>query len=125
MRDEDKKRIEDMRSIGMSYAKIGDVLGLSINTIKSHCRRHDIYKVLCRNCGKQLEIVPKQKARIFCSDWCRRTWWKTNRDRMRRKAVYHLHCETCGRHFESYGNSKRKYCSHTCYIADRFGEDAL
>lgn len=29
-------------------------------------------------------------------------------------------CAECGKPFTAYGNSKRKYCCHTCYIAARF-----
>ena len=31
------------------------------------------------------------------------------------------HCENCGKEFHLYGDSRRKYCSHECYIKDRFG----
>jgi rRNA maturation endonuclease Nob1 len=104
----------------LSYATIGKRLGLSVNTVKSFCRRRTSDKLLCRNCGKALEQTPKQKAKSFCGDWCRRAWWKTHRDQIRKKALYRLRCLACGRHFESYGNRNRKYCSHDCYIADRF-----
>lgn len=42
------------------------------------------------------------------------------------KANYECICEYCGKTFLSYGNKNRKYCSHSCYINDRFGggEDA-
>ena len=29
--------------------------------------------------------------------------------------------DTVAEQAESYGNKNRKYCSHECYIADRFG----
>jgi endogenous inhibitor of DNA gyrase (YacG/DUF329 family) len=29
-------------------------------------------------------------------------------------------CPQCGKVFTSYGNKKRKYCSHNCYIKSRF-----
>ncbi len=31
-------------------------------------------------------------------------------------------CACCGRYFTAYGNNHRKYCSHGCYIAGRFGK---
>lgn len=37
-----------------------------------------------------------------------------------RKAFYPLICAECGKEFLSYGNRKRKYCSHACYIKARF-----
>ena len=30
-------------------------------------------------------------------------------------------CPICGKTFMSHKNAKRKYCSHECYIKDRFG----
>ncbi len=30
-------------------------------------------------------------------------------------------CPRCGSTFRAYRNRNRKYCSHECYIADRFG----
>lgn len=120
MTDEQKRTVEELRANGVSYTKIGALLGLSANTIKSFCRRRDTDKLFCRNCGKALEQIPKQKAKSFCSDWCRRNWWHSHRDRIRKRALYCIRCANCGRHFESYGNKTRKYCSHACYIADRF-----
>ena len=29
-------------------------------------------------------------------------------------------CPHCGKEFHIYGDRRRKYCSHECYIADRF-----
>jgi hypothetical protein len=49
-------------------------------------------------------------------------WWKEHPERLNRKAVYGLVCAGCGKPFESYGNRYRKYCSHDCYIKDRFGD---
>ena len=35
-------------------------------------------------------------------------------------AIYTYVCAACGKQFEAYGNNHRKYCSHKCYINDRF-----
>lgn len=44
---------------------------------------------------------------------------------VKQKAVYTFTCPECGKEFTAYGNAKRKYCSHDCYIAARFkGGDA-
>jgi uncharacterized protein YjcR len=37
-----KEQIHRMRSAGMGYAKIAASLGISENTIKSYCRRHNL-----------------------------------------------------------------------------------
>lgn len=75
----------------------------------------------CRECGKPIEQQEKKKRRIFCSKACREKWWRENADKIDRKAVYTFTCAGCGRTFTAYGNRNRKYCSHGCYISDRFG----
>jgi uncharacterized protein YjcR len=122
MTDEQKNSVKALRETGISYTQIAEQLGLSANTVKSFCRRSEAAKMLCKNCGKPLEQARKRKPKTFCGDWCRREWWRRNRDKIRRNAIYHLSCAHCGRHFESYGNRGRKYCSHDCYIRDRFGD---
>ncbi len=137
MTGEQKRNIQDMRRQGMSYARIAGVLGLSVNTVKSFCRRNKLSvcnaskdaenkedKAICKQCGKLLEQTLKKKPKTFCSDRCRYAWWSKHRDRMNRKAIYRLTCAHCGRAFDSYGNKNRKYCCHTCYIKVRFGEEA-
>ena len=42
MNDTQRQQIERLRAGGLSYGKISDALGLSINTIKTHCRRHGL-----------------------------------------------------------------------------------
>lgn len=106
--------------------KIGEQLGISDNTVRSFCRRSGLgdsakNTVACKQCGKLIKIMPKQKPKKFCSEVCRTAWWKSHPECVNRKAVYEYTCECCGRHFTAYGNNHRKYCSHACYIADRFG----
>lgn len=135
MTDDEKRMIYRLRNEGMSYAKISVQLGISENTVKSYCRRNDlgnagqdgsdsampVEETVCMQCGKKLCRIPKQKPRKFCSEDCRRAWWKANNiDTPNRRAYYRLTCVCCGREFESYGNKDRKYCSHACYIKDRF-----
>lgn len=137
MTNDEKKIINRLRNDGMSYARISLRLGMSENTVKSYCRRNDLGGVgqadpdnmetaeesytVCQQCGKKINRIPKQKPRKFCSDNCRRDWWKANNsDTPNRKAYYFLTCACCGKKFESYGNKDRKYCSHACYIKDRF-----
>jgi transposase len=134
---EQKRNIQDMRRQGLSYSQIADSLSLSVNTVKSFCRRNNLSvhnasndtenkadKEHCKQCDRRLEQTPNSKPKVFCSDQCRHAWWSAHRDRLNRKAVYHLTCAYCGRVFDSYGNKTRKYCCHACYIKDRFGEEA-
>ncbi|WP_231465828.1 hypothetical protein [Selenomonas sp. FC4001] len=66
-------------------------------------------------CGNHLEQVLRRKKKKFCSDGCRIRWWNHHMHLMKANAV----CVHCGKEF--HGRSGRKYCSHRCYIAERFG----
>ncbi len=71
------------------------------------------------------QIAGRKKKR-FCSVSCCQLWWNAHPDAVRQKALYHYTCAGCGKAFTAYGNSHRKYCSHECYIKDRYKEnDAL
>ncbi len=120
--------IAELRKKGYSYKKIADKLHISINTVKSYCRRNNLGGVrkkkiedgVCPYCNKVLSHNIKYKKKRFCSDTCRQKWWNENLDRVNRKANYKFICKHCNKEFVSYGNKNRKYCSHECYIEDRF-----
>lgn len=129
MTDAEKEKIRFWRLEGLGYGTIAARLGLSENTVKSFCRRNHLTGVaskepvcVCRHCGQPLALLPKRKERKFCSETCRRAWWKAHQELVNRKAFYLITCAHCGKEFKSYGNRTRKYCSHACYIAQRFGE---
>jgi hypothetical protein len=126
-----KQQIQRMRGEGISYSKIAESMSISENTIKSYCKRKNLAALtikasdfnanaFCKNCGKNLEIMPGRKPRKFCSDSCRLKWWNHHTDLVANRTVNHMVCPCCGKDFNSYGTSKRKYCSHGCYIQDRF-----
>ena len=123
------EQIKTMRLQGLGYMKIGQTLGISHNTVRSFCRRNGLSGdapknvTLCQHCGKPIKVIPKRKPRKFCSDACRTAWWNSHLDSVNRKAVYHFICACCGEPFTAYGNQNRKYCSHRCYIAGRFGKE--
>jgi endogenous inhibitor of DNA gyrase (YacG/DUF329 family) len=121
MTNKDKSAIISMRDKWYSYGKIADKLGLPQNTVKSVCHREAEKKKRCRNCRAPLSQKHGGKPRAFCSDECRIAWWKKHPEEINRKAYYSLTCAYCGKSFESYGHKERKYCSHACYIAERFG----
>jgi endogenous inhibitor of DNA gyrase (YacG/DUF329 family) len=118
---QEKNNILTLRGQGLTYWQIGDRLGLSPNTVKSFCRRAEAQKAACRNCGRPLIQVRRQKPKTFCCAYCREDWWKRHRGQMKRKAFYRIQCAHCGKRFDSYGNRHRKYCCHRCYIQARFG----
>lgn len=141
MTNEQKTVVESLRSQGLGYKRIAAQTGISANTVKSYLRKNapvaveqeapvispesavissDIQPV-CQQCGKPVAQNPGRKEKKFCSDTCRTRWWNNHLDLVKRKAIYHFTCPTCGRDFSAYGNAHRKYCSHSCYIEDRFG----
>lgn len=123
MTKEEKARIIAMRGGGHTYAEIAAALSLSINTVKSFCRRQNApvgSGAVCKHCGKPIVVRDKCKPRQFCSDACRAVWWKERAKPQ--KKVYRLTCVACGAEFECSGNRQQKYCSHGCYIAARFGK---
>jgi len=132
MTDIRKDKIRRMRADGTSYSMIAAFLGISENTVKSFCRRNGLGSTVakpmemseddnhCKNCGKHVVQVPKQKPKKFCSQKCRLTWWNANREKISKKALYEFKCKYCSVPFKSYGNKHRLYCSHRCYISDRF-----
>lgn len=132
-----KEQIKNLRGEGLSYAEIARQVNVSRDAVISFCRRNGLQEIkkpisvvendtadVCRECRKPLVQVDGMKRRVFCSKECRTKWWKEHPDRLNRKAVYQFICPHCGKPFSAYGNSKRKYCSHVCYISDRFGGDA-
>ncbi|MEA4823685.1 MAG: helix-turn-helix domain-containing protein [Clostridiaceae bacterium] len=128
MTNDQKSMIAEMRRQGCSYAKIAKSLSISENTIKTFCRRNRLAKdsavktPSCKQCGCSIEVKDKSKPRQFCSDKCRAAWWHANH-KSPSKTEYSLICANCGQPFFSIGSKTRKYCSHTCYINARFGEE--
>ena len=136
-----KKRICELRADGCGYKLIAAELGVSRDVVRNFCRKNGlnghlaqtdenirkmiIDNALCDNCGKPIKQKNKGKPRRFCSDECRRSWWKENAEKGQRNetALYKCICKFCKMEFTSYGNNHRKYCSHECYIKDRFGEN--
>lgn len=138
MTKEQKLQIAKLRAGGYGYTRVAQALGVSENTVKSFCRRNNLTgkataktpkmqvqvadgMYVCKQCGVSVEQKQGRKEKKFCSDKCRMEWWNNNLDKVKRKAVYEFICSHCGKPFKVYGNSNRKYCSHECYVADRFG----
>jgi len=128
MTSSEKMQATILRDNGWGARRIARELGLSENTVKSYFRRHESQVAKethkCKYCGKPVQQDPHRKEKKFCSDACRMKWWNSNTDLVKRKAIYEYICQQCGKPFTAYGNSKRKYCSHACYIQARFGGES-
>ncbi len=146
MTDAQAKQIVEMRLKGVGYKSIGTVVGLSRDIVRNYCKSHNLTgyaSVLTKNvrlrieqgeaclyCGGSIMQPKTGRPKKFCSEKCRREWWKQHPEAVKksREASYELVCGNCGRRFISYGNKNRKFCSHDCYIKYRFwrdGEDEI
>ena len=124
MTNGEKVQIVQMRKRGLGYTEIARSLGMSVNTVKSYCRRNGlkgasiaVSENVCRQCGSVLKLTPGRKRRQFCSDACRLSWWHGHRELGRNART--VVCASCGKAFVT--DRMQKYCSHACYIHARFG----
>lgn len=126
MTDKQKNRVIEMRHRSIGYLKIAHELNVSVNSVKTFCRRNGLIgnaaeksKHHCLQCGTVVPQNPGRKEKKFCSDACRMLWWNGHQETVNRRAFYDFTCPHCGKSFQSYGNSRRKYCSRECSIAAR------
>ena len=122
MKADQKEKIRQLREIGTTYGQIARKLGISENTIKSVCRREHIFNLQqpiqrCRCCNAPLKATRSH----YCSDSCRYKWSYQHRI-LDAENAERLVCKNCGKSFYSYPSRHRIYCSHECYIEDRYGE---
>lgn len=138
MTDTQAKQIRELRMRGVGYRAIASVAGLSRDAVRNYCRSHGLdgfaAAVLlnkkeqiqqgkaCLNCSRPIEQPVTGRRRKFCKDACRREWWTAHPEAVRKKetAMYGSVCSYCSNPFTVYGNKTRKYCSHNCYVHDRF-----
>ena len=124
----EKEKIRYLRGEGLGYKAIASRLDLTVDTVKSYCKRSGLNGVAaenadntCRQCGAVLEHTPGVKKRRFCSDQCGRTWWNCHAFLREPNEKYQCVCGFCGRVFHNQIKG-RKYCGHPCYIKARYGE---
>lgn len=142
MTDKQRELIYALREKGMGYTSIGKEIGLSRDVVRNFCKSRGLagyagnnpnykgkrmylkYKdgKCCRLCGREISQPKTGRPRRFCGESCRRQWWKIHPElgKKQETAMYIFSCKHCGKEFAAYGNQKRKYCSHQCYIRERF-----
>ena len=122
MTELEKKQIKILREQGLGYKAISNRTGISVGSLRHFLKTDDVEvnkspEGFCLNCNK----IIKQN-RKFCSRACGLMWWDRHPEFLVKRALYTFTCPACNRAFTVYGNRKRKYCSHSCYIKARFGE---
>ena len=127
MTAQEKQMITSLRNQGLGYKRIAVQTGIPANTVKSFLKRtttvdEQLAVVFsCLQCGASLQQLTGRKMKKFCSDTCRYKWWNSHPDQVKRETMTIIVCPVCGKSFSAYSSRNRKYCSHDCYIRDRFG----
>ena len=122
MTDLVKTQIKELKSKGYGYKAISKELNVPLGSVTSFLKREagkEKATCKCKKCGSTLIQTTGHRPRLFCSDYCRREWWKAHKDERKLKAYYTCTCSCCNKSFISYGNKNRKYCSWECYANKR------
>ena len=128
MKPEQKNMIQDLRNSGCGYKEISEQLQISINTVKSYCKRHDLTSTkkrnsgsvrFCLQCGTEIKQEQHRKTKKFCSDRCRMIWWREHSSLLRTPSKQIFICPVCHEAFAAYSSTKQKYCSRLCYARSR------
>lgn len=75
----EKENIRRLRNQGLQFNEISDELGISLNSIKSYCRRENIQageKSFCKQCGKPVLQNINKRKKEFCCPRCRLKYWR-------------------------------------------------
>jgi len=124
MTSKQKLSIKALRTIGWTYARIAETIGVSADTVKSFCLRQKIIirenidvagNALCKHCGKLLQQATGGRVRVFCSNKCRYDWWNIYRPFLSKKNTAVIACLHCKIPFAVYSIGSRKYCSIACH----------
>jgi len=127
-----EKQIEQLKALrrhGLTYQQTADALGLKLGTVKAYCHRHPEMENqqeeqtkadVCPYCGQLIVNTPKAKRKRFCSDSCRYNWSYRHRMLVNPMVSHFVACICCGTRFSCYLKRSKKYCSHACYIKQRY-----
>lgn len=134
-------KVKELRMKGMGYKAIAQALDLDRDQVRYHCKKigltgtkeelaekieeEKLHGETCLYCGDLLYRSKYAPGKKFCCEDCRRKWWKEHPEKKKKsaKASYVKQCEECGRTFISYGCKTRRFCSHDCYVHNRFWRD--
>lgn len=105
MTDKEKQQIKEYRDHGFSYSEISRMLGISVNSVKTYCKRHALgdakafdgkgsTEFCCEQCGKPVKQNPGRKKKRFCSDGSRMKWWNSHMDKVKKNVVLYMIMES-------------------------------
>ena len=115
MKPTEKEKALELRKEGKSYKEIADILGVAKSTVSTIFLRTKKEEKRCLNCGARIKEAQSGRKRIFCSDKCRKSWWRSKSKGKESK------CECCGDRFIHHESKRRRFCSFSCYLAYRKG----
>lgn len=136
-----------LRGHGMGYKRIAGITGLTRDAVRNACKRidaisedSDLFERIqggkaCTYCGGDMEQHGGSgRSRRFCSDYCRRQYWRLHRPEQKKKEdkLFLRSCAYCGKTFQVYGKNDRTYCCREHYRlhfyankSDNFGAERL
>ena len=112
-----KLEIIKLKENGKSYKEIAEIYGVSKSTISTIVQRNkadEANKCIC--CGSRIKIAKIGRKRKFCSNKCKKIWWKEHGSHSKGIEVT---CKNCGIRFVNYESRSRYFCSCECYFAFR------
>lgn len=110
-----------LQEAGKGYRTIASELGLSINSVKSWCRRHPVEETPvngCKQCSAPLIQFPGKRKRFYCSDRCRYLWWAAHPECGGHRVEYKHVCRYCGAEFTN-NRKAAEYCGRSCFAKAR------
>lgn len=126
MRKEQIDKIIELRKIGIGYRSIAAAMNLSRDVVRYHCKiaglegygdevkkrpQEASSKKYCKIMINNNHVAGRRKT--YCSIDCKKKW------ELDHPFFYEYECYYCGKHFRSRA-SGANFCSHKCYIRNRF-----
>lgn len=126
-----------LRSHGMGQQKVVSLTGLTISAVRNIEKKIQPGPTddqlpakmqsgeACSFCGCPIDQHGGPgRPRRFCSDHCRRQYWRLHRSEQWRSPnlIFTRQCKYCGQPFEVYGKTDRKYCCRDHYLKHYFGD---
>jgi len=126
-----------LREKGMSLRKVAAITGLTKDVVRNISRKIVVAAddddtldsringgQACTYCGGSMEQhVGSGRPRRFCSERCRRQYWRLHRPEQKKKEdkLFLRICAYCGKTFQIYGKNDRKYCCREHYRLHFYG----
>ena len=119
MTAEEKLKILDLSNKGMNSKEIAAECKIAASYVRKILSLVSPEQTFCLECGCVMD-KGRFKPKKFCSDKCKREYYKKHPECVHKKKFKKHICPCCHKEFLSYGKPHRKYCSRTCSSRSRF-----